>query len=113
MSTSGRSAKVRKSRSCWTSHTLQPSTAKAEPYSAPMTPAPTTISESGRVSRWSSRVKAESESKMTSLSMGMSGMRRGREPVAMRIFSALRVTDSMGFFRSQACTEFGLSRVAW
>ena len=108
----GRSAKVRKVWSRWMSDTLQPRTAKAEPYSAPMTPAPTTISDSGNALRLSSRVNTESESKMTSLSTGMSGRKRGLEPAAMMIFPAFRVTDSMGFLSTQACTELGPSTVA-
>ena len=112
ISTMGRSAKVRKVWSRWMSDTLQPRTAKAEPYSAPITPAPTTISDSGRALRLSSRVNTESESKMTSLSMGMSGTKRGLDPEAMMIFSAFRVTDSMGFLSTHACTELGPSTVA-
>ena len=112
-STMERSANVRKVWSRWISDTLQPTTANAEPYSAPMTPAPTTIRDSGRDLRLNSRVNTESESKMTSLSMGMSGTKRGLEPAAMMIFSAFRVMASMGFLSTQACTELGPSRVAW
>ena len=112
-STRGRSAKVRKVWSRWISDTLQPRTAKAEPYSAPMTPAPTTITDCGRVLRLNSRVNTESESKTTSLSMGMSGTKRGLDPAAMMIFSAVRLMDSMGFLSTHACTELGPSTVAW